>query len=71
MAGGIGVLVGLSFGLAVGAPVGDSLVGAPVGDTVVRSVVTCVGGFTGVGIHLGSRRCGRYGRSPADYNKNQ
>ena len=62
--------MGLSFGLVVGAPEGDSLVGAPVGDTVVWSVVTCVGGFTGVGIHLEAQRCGRHGRSPEDYNKN-
>ena len=59
--------MGLSFGSVVGAPVGDSLVGAPegepAGDTVVRSVVTCVGGFPGVGRHLGPRRCDRHGRS--------
>ena len=54
--------MGLSFGSVVGAPVGVSLVGAPEGepggDTVVRSVVTCVGGFPGVGRYLGPRRCG-------------
>ena len=64
----------LSFGSVVGAPVGDSLVGALVGategDTAVWLLVTCVGGFPGVGRHLGPQRCGWHGRSPADYNTN-